>query len=275
MPRIYLTSAAAVAAVDRAKAKAVALPQNAPASAKASARWHGVIPPVAASVGPGRVFSIMRCPPDWLRERIVGQVLAFTPTMELFGRAYESRQVVEGKRKARRHTQHCLTRQKHGDGECECGAAVLRFAEYARRLLEVWPRPARVAPGVLQFGRELTEQQAAGLRAAGEVTEGGPRVAEWDRSLWHGPLGQVEDGDTLVCTCGLHAQCHRIAGALRLHEAGWDVVLDGNELDEVHRGFAWVQVNEDTLARGGSGWHKTPDGVAVHVNAGDGKGGAR
>lgn len=43
--------------------------------------------------------------------------------------------------------------------------------------------------------------------------------------------GYVEDGDTICCSCSLHAaaegKCHRVWAAQALHEAGWTVVLDG------------------------------------------------
>lgn len=253
MPRVFLTSAAAVSAVDRARAKmAAAAPDaNNPAVERALVRWHGVREDVAASVGPGRVLSILRCPPDWLRDRVAGQVLAFTPTMALLGAAFDGRKIEAGERKS--------TRSRPG----------LSFPDYARRLLALWPPAERVAPRALRYGLELTAQRAEQLRAAGE------RVAEWDGSTWQGPLGTVEDGDTLVCTCGLHERCHRIPAAERLAEAGWSVTLDGQDFDATQRAFAWVQMNEDTLAKGGSGWHKAPNGVTVHTDTEVGKGGRK
>jgi hypothetical protein len=257
MPRIYLTSAAAVSAVDKARAKMAAAGQDTagPAVESALVRWHGVREDVAASVGPGRVFSILRVPPDWLRKRVVGQVLALTPTMALLGAAFDGRKIETGERKA--------TRARPG----------MSFPDYARRLLAMWPPVERVGPTQLRYGLELTDQQAERLRAAGG--QDGARVVEWDNSVWHGPLGPVEDGDTLVCTCALHARCHRIPAAERLASAGWDVVLDGNRFEGVERATAWVQMNENELANGGSGWHTSPQGVRVHTDprVGGGKAG--
>jgi hypothetical protein len=37
----------------------------------------------------------------------------------------------------------------------------------------------------------------------------------------------IRDGDTLCCACARGKPCHRRWAAPWLHEAGWDVVLDG------------------------------------------------
>ena len=46
----------------------------------------------------------------------------------------------------------------------------------------------------------------------------------------------VRDGDTLMCACGAEKArsggCHRVWTAAFLQLAGWEVVLDGAELDE-------------------------------------------
>lgn len=61
-PAIYLTSFGAVAAVDQGRATDV----------------------VRRAVGPGQVYSIMRAPPDYARERVDGQVLSLTPPLRAF-----------------------------------------------------------------------------------------------------------------------------------------------------------------------------------------------
>lgn len=68
-PTIYLTTAGAVTAVRRGKAK----------------------PETAASVGPGPVYSIMRHPRPEYGEAGAGRVLAFTPPAELLAEAMERR----------------------------------------------------------------------------------------------------------------------------------------------------------------------------------------
>lgn len=221
MPTLYLTSAAAVATVDKAKA-----------------RGTKVRPEVAQSVGPGRVFSILRVPPDWLRARVHGQVLACTPTIALLGAAFDGRRVAEGKAPSRCHAPRCAQRLRLGDGACVCGAAGITFAEYHDRLLKLWPRGARMAPGVLGWGMELTDEQAGRLRA-----DGAPGLVSWDGSSWHGPLGLVEDGDTLVCTCGLGELCHRMVAAMPLSEAGWNIVYEGEPYGGTLRAEHWRRMH--------------------------------
>lgn len=170
---IFLTSAGAVGHTRRGKAK----------------------PETAATVGPGRAFSIMRHPRPEYGEALDGRVLAFTPPIRLITPA--------------------LAAKDAGDLE----AAWRAYEAGLRALWETPEHMRQVGPGRL----------GCGLRARHPAGD----THTWDGDHWT-RLGFVGNGDTLACFCGAEAaragRCHRViaAGVLRL--AGWSVVLDGRTI---------------------------------------------
>lgn len=193
--RIYLTSAAALAAVRGGRAKG----DN-----------------VIASVGPGPAYSIMRRPPEWVTRSshardgsplVAGQVLSLTPPTRLLDAALAGRR---------------------GTGGISWGmyAALLRTS--------VWRRE-RLGPGVLSWGMEWPA--GAGSYA-------------WDGAYWR-LAGEVVDGATLVCTCGIGDRCHRRVAAELLHGLGWLVTLDGETYTDAIR--AAHAADEVADAAGGGG----------------------
>jgi hypothetical protein len=168
---IYLTSASAVGHVRRGNAK----------------------PETAASVGPGRAFSIMRNPRPAYGEALDGRVLAFTPPLRLLAPA--------------------LAAKAAGDADAA-------WPEYEAGLRAMWEAPERVRavmPGRMGWGRATRDGD-------------GGRLVKWDGEIWDS-IGIVHDGDTLACSCGAEAarvrRCHRVIAADVLRLAGWSVVLDG------------------------------------------------
>lgn len=172
MPTIYLTSAGAVGHTRRGKAK----------------------PETAATVGPGRAFSIMRNPRAPYGEVLDGRVLAFTPPRRLLAPALEAK---------------------------AAGNMDVAWDTYELGLRTMWETPDRiraVMPGRLGWGRAVREGD-------------GGRLVRWDGEIWDS-VGLVQDGETLTCGCGAEAaragRCHRVIAAELLKRAGWSVVLDGN-----------------------------------------------
>lgn len=151
-------------------------------------------PETAACVGPGRAFSIMRHPRPEYGELLDGRVLAFTPPTRLLAPA--------------------LAAKDAGDLEAAWPA-------YEAGLRELWgPRSKKAAPGSLAYGRLVGGRRPPQLSV----------VQFWDGFEWE-YVGEVEDGDTLACSCGAEAaragRCHRVIAADLLRLAGWSVVLDG------------------------------------------------
>ncbi|MFH1496611.1 MAG: hypothetical protein ABII82_02180 [Verrucomicrobiota bacterium] len=112
------------------------------------------------------------------------------------------------------------------------------------RVLALTPKQAelaRVRAGRWTAGEYMAALRRRWLEYAQHLAPGAvvwysvalPRTKgqEWDGDSW--ALGEpVEAGSVLVCSCSLEVaargECHRVAAAGALHDAGWGVILDGD-----------------------------------------------
>lgn len=200
-PRIFLTSAAKVAAVRRGTAKL----------------------DTARCVGPGAVHAITRKPPAWVRRLLddVGDRLAepcgYVPSL-MPTRAELAR--------ARKALRWAGAHPEPGEVAREV------FAAYAGILERRWCNACEIRGGdddapIRRRPVYAPKQLAYGAMAV-RNWRGRHAPPMWDGQRW-AELGSVQPGDTLICVCGDGQMCHRRLAAAVLYAAGWSVCLDGDD----------------------------------------------